>query len=152
MASLLSQYREMREQLNAQLKENCLPPDCWMGLQELMYRINVLESFSTFLATAPVSTDNKVLGYHFNLVDFYVGCLYTERKFTSLTGADAEKKRKTAEEMFMQVITDNRKQFKSFIAKSDQHYKNCMSKYIDTILCAWIQYRNTYTYIKIKEA
>ncbi len=152
MASLLSQYREMRDQYNAQLKENCLPPDSWMDLQELIYRIGVLEGFLAYMKTAPVTTELKVLGYHFNLVDIFIGSIYGERKFTKVTGDDADKKRKTAQEMYATVVTQGKKEFQSFKANSDRHYKNSMSKYIETVLCAWVQLRNTFVNIEIKEA
>ena len=152
MASLLSQYREMRDQYNAQLKENCLPPDSWMDLQELIYRISVLEGFSAYLKTAPVTTETKVMGYHFNMVDYFIGTICSERKFTKVKSDEADKKRKTAQEMYVTVVTQGKKEFQSFKANSDQHYKNSMSKYIETVLCAWVQLRNTFVNIEIKEA
>ncbi len=149
MASLMSQYTEILNKYNEQLSANCLPPDSWAKMQETTYRLEVLSTFKMYRQTAPITTDKQLMSYHFQLLDIFIGFVSTERRFAPTSNDDANKTRQTAGDMFAKVIQDGRRQFKSFVAKSDQHYKNSVLKYIDTILCAWIQYRNTYINIDI---
>lgn len=144
MATILEQYREKQNNIRAQIAANSLPPEELLIMQELNYRICVLETFQSFCKSAPVTTDTRVMGYHFQLVDAYVRFVLNERKFGPKADAEGQKKRETAYISFDRVVQDGRKRFSSFKAGNQKQYKNTISTYINTILPVWMQYRNTY--------
>lgn len=144
MATILEQYREKQNNIRAQIAENSLPPEDLLVMQELNYRICVLETFQSFCKSAPVTTDTKVMGYHFQLVDAYVRFVLGERKFGPKTDSDGQKKRETAYTSFERVVQDGRKRFSSFKAGNQEQYKSAISTFVNTVLPMWMQYRNTY--------
>lgn len=144
MATILDQYREKQNNIRAQIAANSLPPEELLIMQELNYRICVLETFQSFCKSAPVTTDTRVMGYHFQLVDAYVRFVLNERKFGPKADAEGQKKRETAYTSFDRVVQDGRKRFSSFKAGNQEQYKSTISTYINTILPVWMQYRNTY--------
>lgn len=144
MAFLIDKYYERREAFRSQLAENSLPPDDLILVQELEYRISVLETFQTFCKAAPLTTDTKVLVNHYQLFNHCICNLLTERKFGTKADDNGKKKRETAFESFDKVIRDNQKRFTSFVAQTQNQYKTSISNYINTVLPVWIQYRDTY--------
>lgn len=144
MATILEQYREKQNNIRAQIAANSLPSEELLIMQELNYRICVLETFQSFCKSAPVTTDTRVMGYHFQLVDAYVRFVLNERKFGPKADAEGQKKRETAYISFDRVVQDGRKRFSSFKAGNQEQYKSTISTYINTILPVWMQYRNTY--------
>lgn len=144
MATLLDQYLQKQADFNSQMAENSFPPDDVIIMQELNYRICVLETFRAFVKTAPLTTDIKVLGYHYQLVSAYAKFLLTERKFGPKTDDAGQKKRETAYVSLERVVEDGKRQFSSFKANSQDQYKKTISGMINTILPVWTQYRNTY--------
>ena len=113
-------------------------------MQELNYRICVLETFQSFCKSAPITLDTKVMGYHFQMVDAYVRFTLNERRFGLKADAEGQKRRETALSSFEHVVQDGRKRFSSFKAGTQEQYKTSISQYIHTILPVWMQYRNTY--------
>lgn len=113
-------------------------------MQELNYRICVIETFQAFCKSAPMSLDTRVLGYHFQMVDAYVRFVLTERRFGPKTDEDGQKKRDTALASFEKVVQDGRKRFSSFAPSKPEQYKNTVNQYVNTVLPVWMQYRNTY--------
>lgn len=144
MATILDQYREKQNNIRAQIAANSLPPEELLIMQELNYRICVLETFQSFCKSAPITTDTRVMGYHFQLVDAYVRFVLNERKFGPKADAEGQKKRETAYTSFDRVVQDGRKRFSSFKAGNQEQYKSTISTYVNTILPVWMQYRNTY--------
>lgn len=144
MATYLNQYREMQENIRSHIAANTFPPEGLILMQEVNYRICVLETFQTFSQTAPITMDPRVMAYHFQLVDAYVRFLLNERKFGPKTDAEGQKKRDTALSSFNQVVQEGRKKFMSFNASTQEQYKSSIKEYIGTVLPVWIQYRNTY--------
>ncbi len=149
MTTILDKYREKRTAVWSQIAENSLPLEELLQMQELNYRICVLETFQAFCKSAPVTMDTRVMGYHFQLVDAYVRFILTERRFGPKIDADGKKKQETALTSFASVAQDGRKRFSSFAAGTQEQYKACISQYINTILPVWMQYRNTYTNINL---
>ena len=147
MAFLIDKYYEKREAFRSQLAENSLPPDDLILVQELEYRISVLETFQTFCKAAPLTTDTKVLVNHYQLFNHCICNLLTERKFGTKADDNGKKKRETAFESFDKVIKDNQKRFSSFAAQTQNQYKTCITNYINTALPVWVQYRDTYVKI-----
>lgn len=144
MATILEQYRERQEIFRSQVEQNSLPPGELPAVQELNYRICVLETFQTFCKSAPVTMDMKVMGYHYQLVDAYVQFLMSERRFGPKTDAEGQKKRETAFSSFERVVQDGRKRFASFQVGTQEQYKLGIVRYVNIILPVWMQYRNTY--------
>ena len=144
MATILEQYRKRQNEIREQIAANSLPLDQMLIMQELNYRICVLETFESLCKSAPVTMDPKAMGFHFQLVDAYVRFTLNERKFGPKTDAEGQKKRETALQSFTQVVQDGRKRFSSFNASTQEQYKTCINNYIKTILPVWMQYRNTY--------
>lgn len=59
MAFLIETYYERREAFRSQVAENSLPPDDLVLVQELDYRISILETFQTFCKAAPPYNRHK---------------------------------------------------------------------------------------------
>lgn len=144
MATLLDQYRERQNKFRSQIAENSLPLEDLLVMQELNYRICVLETFQSFCKSAPITMDAKVMSYHFQMVDAYVRFILNERKFGLKADAEGQKRRETARESLERVVQDGRKRFTSFSAGTQEQYKKCISNFSNTILPVWMQYRNTY--------
>ncbi|MDO4286406.1 MAG: hypothetical protein Q4C40_01615 [Eubacteriales bacterium] len=147
MATLLDQYRERQNKFRSQIAENSLPLEDLLVMQELNYRICVLETFQSFCKSAPITMDAKVMSYHFQMVDAYVRFILNERKFGLKADAEGQKRRETARESLERVVQDGRKRFTSFSAGTQEQYKKCISNFSNTILPVWMQYRNTYVNI-----
>ena len=89
MATILDQYLEKQNTIRSQIAENSLPPEDLLIMQELNYRICVLETFQSFCKSAPITLDTKVMGYHFQMVDAYVRFTLNERRFGLKADAEA---------------------------------------------------------------
>lgn len=144
MASVLQTYREKQSEMYHSISANTLPTKEVVRMQELNYRICVIETFQAFCKSAPMSLDTRVLGYHFQMVDAYVRFVLTERRFGPKTDEDGQKKRDTALASFEKVVQDGRKRFSSFAPSKPEQYKNTVNQYVNTVLPVWMQYRNTY--------
>ncbi len=144
MATILDQYRERQNEIRSKAAENSLMLEELLTMQELNYRICVLETFQTFCKSAPITMDTKAMGYHFQMVNAYVNFVLNERRFGPKADADGQKKRETALASFERVVQDGKKRFTSFSAGTNEQYKKSISQYVNTILPVWMQYRNTY--------
>lgn len=123
MATILDQYREKQNVIRSKAAENSLMLEELLTMQELNYRICVLETFQTFCKSAPITMDTKAMGYHFQMVDAYVRFVLNERRFGPKTDADGQKKRETALASFERVVQDGKKRFTSFSAGTNEQYK-----------------------------
>lgn len=150
MATVLEQYKLRQSTWTAQIEAGKLPPELLLSVQELNYRIGVIETFQSFCKTAPVTTDGKVLCFHYQLVDAYIQLLLAERKFGVKTDKAGMKRRQTAETSLQRVVQDNRKQFSSFKASTPEQYKTTVLKMINTFLPIWMQFRETYVQIRLQ--
>lgn len=144
MATVLEQYLEKQNIIRSQIAENSLPLDELLKMQEINYRICVIETFQSFCKSAPITTDINVLGYHFQMVDAYIRFILKERRFGPKTDADGVKKRETALTSFEQIVQDGKKRFTSFTVTTSEQYKKTIRSYVNTILPVWVQYRDTY--------
>lgn len=144
MATALETYRQKQTEQLAQIAEQKTQPNTMLVLQEVNYRICVLETFQAFLKTAPITTDMKQMVYHYQMLDAYVRFIESERKFGAATDAEGKKKRETATTTLGRVTQDIRKRFSSFHATSPEQYKSEIGTLINTVLPVWIQLRNTY--------
>lgn len=144
MATLLSQYLNKQEELQSQIAAGCLPLESLVVLQELNYRIDVLKTTQSLCQSAPVTTDVKAIGFHYQLVEAYIRFLISERKFGPRTDEAGIAKRGTAATALERIFADGRRRFASFQIANQNQYKNCISDMIQSVLPAWVQYRNTY--------
>ncbi len=144
MATILDQYREKQNEIRSKAAENSLMLEELLTMQELNYRVCVLETFQIFCKSAPITMDTKAMGYHFQMVNAYVNFVLNERRFGPKADADRQKKRETALASFERVVQDGKKRFTSFSAGTNEQYKKSISQYVNTILPVWMQYRNTY--------
>ena len=120
--------------------------------QEVLYRIEVLEACQMFVKSAPQSADVKDLYWHYQMVDAYFQGLTSERRYCVGVGETAIMQRDTAHGNLFAVIQDYRKRFSSFAPGDDIGcYAKTITKVIQTVLAAWIQYRQVFTEIE-KEA
>ena len=94
MATLLEKYTDLRTGLVEKVMNGVLPLDKVLVYQEILYRIDVLESCQLFVKTAPVTTDTKVLAYHYQMWDVYIYHMLTDHKF----GQPADEKQKQVRE------------------------------------------------------
>jgi len=144
MATTLEQYNQMKQQLTAKIADGSMTVDQLLGYQELLYRISVLESCMNFVKTAPVTNDIKVMSYHYQVVEALFTCLVQERQFGIPADDVVRKQRATALENLQTVVNSFRKQFQSFKPAAPEAYRAAVTKMVNTILPAWLQYRFTY--------
>lgn len=144
MATTLEQYNQMKQQLTAKIADGTMTVDQLLGYQELLYRISVLESCMNFVKTAPVTNDMKVMSYHYQVVEALFTCLLQERQFGIPADDVIRKQRATALENLQTVVNSFRKQFQSFKPAAPEAYRAAVTKMVNTILPAWLQYRFTY--------
>ena len=144
MATILDQYNQKKVQISAQIAAGKFPAEQMLQYQEMLYRIDVLETCMSFCRTAPVTADQRVLGNHYRLFDCFLNCVLQERRFGFPTDEAGQKQRETAFNNFLAVVNSFRKKFQSFAPKSQDEYRNIITQMIETILPAWMSYRNTF--------
>lgn len=152
MATVLDQYRERQLAMRTVAAEGNLPIEQLLMVQELNYRVCVLETFQMFSKTAPVTMNTKAMGYHFQLVDAYIRFIESERRFGLKADEKRQKQRETALHSLEQVIQEGRKKFGSFSPTNKEQYKSSIASYINTVLPVWMQYRETYISLSKEEA
>ena len=144
MATTLDQYYQTKQQLLAKMAEGPFVGDQLLGYQELLYRISVLESCMTLVKTAPVGTDLMAMSFHYQVVEALFTCLIQERQFGVPANDALKKQRDTALQNLQTVVNSFRKQFQSFKPATPEAYRAAVTKMVNTILPAWLQYRFTY--------
>lgn len=142
--SILTTYREKQADFNSRIAKHTMQPRENLVLQELNYRICVLETFQAFSKSAPMGMKVDDLSYHYQLVDAYIKSVLNERQFGAKTDADGKKRRETAHQSLEKVVQAGRKQFSSFSPSKPEQYSQTVGKYINTLLPVWMQYRDTY--------
>lgn len=148
MATVLEQYQKKSEDYRSQIAADSFPPDELLALQEMNYRICVLETFQSMLRTVPMTTDIQVIANHFQVISCYMEMLLKERKFGPKMDEAKKKKRDTALASLEHVVRDGKKRFMSFTAPNPDSYKKCIGKYCNAVLPMWMQYRETYISLK----
>lgn len=142
--SILTTYREKQADFNSRIAKHTMQTKDNLALQELNYRICVLETFQAFSKSAPMGMKVDDLSYHYQLVDAYIKSVLNERQFGAKTDADGKKRRETAHQSLEKVVQAGRKQFSSFSPSKPEQYSQTVGKYINTLLPVWMQYRDTY--------
>ena len=152
MATTLETYWNMKVDMDSEM-QNAKPASGQIWLyQELLYRIEVLQACQMFKKSAPESADSKVLAPHYQMLNAYIENLTLERRGCPDNGRETQAQRDTAHGNLRRVVEDYRKRFSSFSPGNDvRRYGIEISSLIQTVLPAWIQYRQTCTEIN-KEA
>ena len=104
MATILEQYLQLKSATGEQMASGTLPCDKVFTYQEILYRISVLESCQAFCKTAPITTDTKVLCYHYQIVDAYLCSLLSEHKVGFPANDELKAKRKAASDSLTQIV------------------------------------------------
>ena len=141
---LIEYYLQKQEEARKQIEAGAYRPEQLFMLQELNYRICVIETMRDFCRSAPVTTDVRQLCTHYRVVDTYIRFLMSERQVGSKTDEDGQKKRDTALSAFTKVVQDYQRRFGSFQATTPDQYKKVIENTINTVLPVWAQYRATY--------
>jgi len=152
MATMLETYWNIKANMESGIStEKPGPAQVWL-YQELLYRIEVLQVCQFFQKSSPESADPKALTPHYQMLNAYIENLTLERRFGANNGDDVQKIRDTAHGNLRRIVEDYRKRFSSFAPGGDVgRYCKEVASVIQTVLPAWIQYRQTYIEIK-KEA
>ena len=141
---LIEYYLQKQEEARKQITAGTYKPEQLLILQELNYRICVLETMRDFCRSAPITTDVRQLCPHYRVVDAYIRFLMSERQLGSKTDEDGQKKRETAMSAFSKVVQDYQRRFSSFQATTPDQYKKVIESTINAVLPVWAQYRTTY--------
>ena len=147
MANILAEYVAAQDEMLVKVAGKELPLESVIEFQELNYRIDVLETCKALTITAPITTDVKKMGFHYQLTEKILTALTNEHKFGPAVNEDGKKKREAALSALDRVIQDGRRRFRSFKATSQEQYKDTVTKFIGAVLNVWVQYRNTYVKI-----
>lgn len=149
--TVLSNYIDKQTAYLIQAEAGNMPLPDMFTLQELNYRISALQTMQAFCRTAPLSTDTRALGFHFQMAKSYMQGLLVEHKLGPKADENGLKKRETAFSAMKRIFDDNCNRFASFSPSSAEHYKNCLLAMVNTVLPAWLQYRETYVAIDARK-
>lgn len=144
MATVLEKYNGMKMQMFNQITSDTFTLEHLLQYQELLYRINVLESCMALCKAAPVTADMHRTSYHYQLLDAFLSCMLLERRIGLPGDEKVKMQRETAYNNFQTVVNTFRRKFQSFAPSSQEAYRNTIATMINTILPVWISYRNTY--------
>lgn len=150
MATILQQYRDMQSNLKERMSSDQFTIDQILVLQELSYRISVIETFEIYCKTAPVTSNLMEMAIHYQLVDAHIQYTMTERRFGFKANDKVKKQRETVISTFENIVQDGRKRFSSISNGVPDQYKNDINSYIRVILPVWLQYRNCYINIAMQ--
>ena len=145
MATWLNDYQAMKVNMEQELAQGAMETCKAMQYQELLYRIEVLETCRMLCKTAPVTMEMKTMIEHYQLVDAYIQCISVERRFGMPADEKQKACRKTAVTALEKTVTDCRKRFSSFRPTEQEQYRRSIVTFINTVLPVWLQFRNTYT-------
>lgn len=144
---LIDQYISAKKDIDKKLTEGKLPVQGLLELQELNYRIDVLDTLKSVCASAPLSTDAKTLCVHYSLASGYIKSFAKDHQIGVKADDELKGKRETSNEALQRVIEDGCKRFSSFKAAANEDYKTALGKFVGNVLTVWVQYRNTYVKI-----
>lgn len=107
--------------------------------------------FRNLEQTAPVSDELPVLSAHYIAVDALVSHLLTERRYRSTQNTEVQQARDTARQALVSIVMDYRKRFSAYMPEGAQQYRTDITKTINTVLPAWLAYRETMLAINNKD-
>lgn len=144
MAKLLDEYYQKQGEIQKKIKAGTLPMEELFHMQELAYRISILETMQTFVRVAGSINDLEKCGKHYQVFKSFIRQTMSEHKVCINPNDEMREKRDAAARNLEKVLEDGLGRFKRF-NKSEVHmYKDMISKLVQTYLSVWIAYRNTY--------
>ena len=145
MASWLSAFKSLKDAMFDCANAGDLSSEQLLCYQELLYRIEVLETCQALAKSAPVTMDSRAMQGHYKLVCAFIRCIEKERRI--VVSVEKEKditaKRLTAAQSLEKVVADSIKRFSSFVPSNQEHYKQSIENLLNTVLPVWLQFRNT---------
>lgn len=144
MATVLEDYQEKKKEYLEQIAKGSFQRDDIFRFQETNYRIEVLECFQFFCRTAPITTDEHEMAYHYGMVCIYIDVLVKERRYGKKADDELRIKRDTAFNTLMAVYEKCKEIFRNYQVESENYYRECISRFCSCILPVWLQYRDTY--------
>jgi hypothetical protein len=141
MATLLETYQGKKAVFENALKTSKPAPAYIWEYQELVYRIEVIETLRMFTMSAPIVLEMGQLTTHYQMFNAYIQHLLKERRTGGLN-ENAKKQRDTAHGSFAAVVDDYRKRFSSFNPSGEaDRYRKEISAVICAVIPVWVQYR-----------
>ena len=104
MATLLEKYQNMKSDLMAESEKRLLNETEQLQLQEIVYRVSVLETLMRYTTNMPVTTDKNILVMHFRPLNALVRSLPYERRFGLSGDQKVEAQRTTATTSLMEAM------------------------------------------------
>lgn len=139
--STLSNYKE---KVAAILGSNeSLTQDTLMELQELHYRIFVLEAFSAIAKKAPIPEDSAEAVAYFQVVSLFLDSLTFDHRIGQLKSQEEITAFKTALSSLKEVISDQKRRFPAYNKAHASEYPKHIFGMLATISNVWLQYRHT---------
>lgn len=127
---------------------SCLMNDENWLYQELLYRISVMETLAMFFKAAPLTTDLKIVGEHFLQVRAYLSYLANERQYEESPDEKVQRSRDAAHNSLIRCFRGTLVEWQGFRPGTENEYRKKITKLINVVAIAWIQYRDTYLKIK----
>ena len=149
MAKILDIYKEKQIIVEQAVNQNMLPLSDLERVQELRYRIGVIEALRIYCKTAPVTDNIKIMLEHFNQVFNYLGDLSKEHLVKDSKDEVVMNARKTAKEALADSYTGMANVFGHFKATSQNSYQEQIIKIVNGFIPVWLQYRDTLILVKI---
>ncbi|MBR1741022.1 MAG: hypothetical protein IJ733_03960 [Lachnospiraceae bacterium] len=142
--TLLEQYQARREICEMEIEGGSFRQEEMMELQELDYRISVLYTLQSLLASIRRDMGLPVLSWHYRVITTYFDQVAKERKFGSGMDAFRIKERDEALADMEKTIREEKERIRSVPPLDAPDYKKKMGKYFGAVLSAWMRYRQTY--------
>jgi len=149
--TVLEEYRALRQDMETSMQEAIPSPGQLWAYQELLYRISVIEVLSRFFAAAPFTVDGNALLRHFQMLSGYLQHLIRERRYNDSASEKVQKMRQTSHENLCRIVQNHRARFQRYAPHSMDQYQRDIGNVINTVLPAWLQYRNTLINIQSEE-
>ena len=145
----LETYLDLKSKMDEAAKNGKLKPNEVLALQEVNYRIDVLQTFKAFCNTAPVTDNKEALCFHFTLTQKYIENVISERKIGIKGDDKLKEKRQTAEASLRKVVNDGVRKFRSYAPSTKEKYRRDVCDYIVNVLSVWFPYRDQYVAINL---
>lgn len=143
MATVLEQYLAMETAAKQKIAARSFATGGLMALQELQYRICVIETLKCFCLCTPEQPTPDGLCMHYRAVGTYLRFLVSERRMGSEADGEANKRRETARTALVRVVEDSERRWSSYQVTTAEKYRKDITDTVNTVLPVWIQYRNT---------
>ena len=144
MATVLEKYWSLRQRIEQQMGVDPENAGLLWGYGEVLYRISVLETCQMYCKSAPKTTNPNYLRGHYQMLDAFIQCMTLERRYGPDRGPNTDKERTSAQTNLNMVVNDYRGRFASFSATAPNQYARAVAQTVNTVLAAWLQFRNTF--------